>query len=230
MVKTSFGEVPLSGRIEPAKPLLFVIRGAFPARDHLTDLATHLSHLSVGLVDLPGMHSPFFDEQSPQAFGAAFDEIVERFAAPTVVVGESMGGVAAMAMNSRHIIGRVLLDTPLQTEPIWPLRLAMWKHPPATEAMARWVTDIFGITGDRIVNRDFRHMPRPGDTVIVGSEPLGKPRKVPRTPSAVSEHDREVYRRAGARVIVAPGTGHEIAVDARNLVLASVADAFSSGC
>ena len=219
-MKTTFGDVPLWGRIEPGKPLLFVIRGAFPVRDHLMNLVADLPNLSVGLVHLPGMHSPFFEVPSVATFARAFDEIVDQFAGPTAVLGSSLGGAVAMAMKSRHIQRRILLDTPLQTAGLWQVVRSVRPALEGRPHLATWVDALLGITPEAVINRDYRGLINGDETVVVAEEPLGEPRTIVRLiPSAVSEADRSTYRAAGCRVIEAPETGHEITADAMALVL-----------
>ena len=171
-MKTTFGEVPLWGRLEAGKPLLFVIRGAFPHPLHLHELIDRLPDYSVALVHVPGMHSPFFADQSVAAFGAAFDELVDAFGGPTVVLGVSIGGVCAMAMRSRHIVHRILLGAPLQTGGLWQLRDRMRERIGLSPEHAVWIESLFGITPTAVFNRDYRHMVRPSDIVILCCDPL----------------------------------------------------------
>jgi hypothetical protein len=227
-MKTTFGEVPLWGRLEAGKPLLFVIRGAFPQRDHLRELVELLPDYSVGLVHVPGMHSPFFADQSVAAFGQAFDEIVDAFGGPTVVLGVSIGGVCAMAMRSRHIAHRVLLGAPLQTGGLWQLTERLRDRIGLSPEHAAWIESLFGVTPTEVVNRDYRALVRPSDIVILCSDPLGEPRDYDRPPSVVPDEDRAAYRAAGARVIVAPDSGHDLVRDAYGLVLATVEEAMRS--
>ena len=224
-MKTSLGEVPLWGRIEAGKPLLLVIRGAFPDLHHLRELADRFPDYSVALAHVPGMYTPFFADQSIAAFGRAFDEIVAAFGGPTVVLGVSIGGAVAMAMNSPHVQGRILLDTPLQTAGLWQISEGMRERIAMGPDYAAWIEALFGVTAAGVVNRDYRGLVRPGDIVLLASDPLGEPRPTQRAPSAVSEADRAVYRAAGARVVVVPDSGHDIARDGYETMLATIEEA-----
>lgn len=120
--ETSLGPVPAVARVElDDRPLLLVVRGAFPMQGQLNSLTAKIPWASVVLLNLPGMHSPQFQENSISAFADAFDEVVDQLGKRTVVLGLSIGGAAAMALRSPHVSRRIVVDTPLRTEGLWPL-------------------------------------------------------------------------------------------------------------
>jgi pimeloyl-ACP methyl ester carboxylesterase len=148
-VQTSLGPIPLWGRLGEG-PLLFVIRGVMSHRAYLEPLAQRLPN--VVLVHLPGMHTPFFAENSVEAFAAAYDEVLDTLGRPAAVVGASLGGVAALAMKRASRL--LLIDPPLTTplpdlEPI--LEGPARRHPQA----ARWFSDLLGYTPSGWTPKDY---------------------------------------------------------------------------
>ena len=214
--ETSLGPVPIWGRLEsPERTLLFVVRGALPTFDHMFDLALLLADIDVALVHLPGMYTPFFAQSTPQVFGRAFDEVLATLGyGRVVVVGVSMGGVAALAMKSPAVRRLILVDTPLSTGGLWPLHERFRKQVAANPPAQKWLWELFGIGPSAVENRDYRPlletMTVPA-TVFVGGQPLGEPRPVDEMPSLVSDEDRALSdRHPRVEVLVVKDAGHNV--------------------
>jgi pimeloyl-ACP methyl ester carboxylesterase len=232
---TTFGPVPLTGRLtSKTRPLLFVVRGSFPVRDHLVSLSERLPEADVILVHLPGMHSPFFADSSPVTFAAAFDEILAELAYERVAtLGISVGGVVAMAMKHPAIKRSVLVDTPLTTAELWPL-VAEYRRISAERLDgAAWIQSLFGIYSDRIEERDYRPLLaalRVPTTALIGSDDLGMPREFSRTPSLVSEADRALYSASSwVEPVVVEDVGHNIPAERLGAMMTAVRNALGAG-
>lgn len=214
MIETPYGPVVIRGRMEPGKPLLLALQGAFSERDHLMMLVDRFPHLSVAVGHLPGLYSPQLSVTSVEHFALAFDHVVDAFAGPTVIVGESIGGLVGSAMRSSHIRRRLALDSPLRPHRAWTLVKTMRHILARRPEFAPWIHSLFGVGPESIEPRDYSHLARTADTVLLASDPLGDPRPCARTPSAVSVEDREAYIAAGASIVFAPDSGHQVAKDA----------------
>ena len=228
--QTALGRVPVwgdFGRFAPERRLLLVIRGAFAKSQQLYGLAERFPDTDVAFVHLPGMFSPFFSNPSVKGFAAAFDEVLAVFGRRHVVVlGLSLGGTVALAMRSPDVKTLLLVDSLLDTQPLWMLpqlcRPRMDEHP----ELERWSFDLLGVSRTEVVRRDYRPLladlsVRTG--VLVGSELPGAPRPIEQTPSLVSEDDRALYRAHPLVTLrVVPGTGHNIPRDATGAIVGAV--------
>jgi pimeloyl-ACP methyl ester carboxylesterase len=208
--------VPVWGRIgDDRRALLLVVRGAMPTLQHMLDLTKFLPAVDVALVHLPGMHSPFFDENTPAVFASAFDQTLDHLGYERVIVlGISIGGIVALAMRAPSIQRIILVDTPLTTGKLWPIH-DTFRETVGDHAQARrWIAQMLGIHIDRVDDLDYRALlaaaPMPL-TAMVGGDALGEPRKIARTPSLVSEADRRVYAAdPNVDLIVVPDAGHNV--------------------
>jgi pimeloyl-ACP methyl ester carboxylesterase len=213
--QTSFGPVPVRGdlaRFEASRPIVMVIRGAFPDPEAMTLLQGWFPDADVVIVDLPGMHSPFFEESSIAAFAAAFDEILAEFdRRQAVAVGISTGALAAFAM--RRIARLIAIEPPLSTAAAWPLVPNFRERALESADLARWIEAVFGISPDRIENRDYTGLvdsSAPG-VVMVGETPLEPMRPFERMPSLVAAPDRaKILAQPHLSVMTIPGAGHNV--------------------
>jgi pimeloyl-ACP methyl ester carboxylesterase len=222
MLDTSFGPVVVHGDLagfRPERPLLFMIRGAFPEPDQLVRLGETFPAADFAWSDLPGMHSPPFAWASVPLFAAAFDEALELLfpGRRITVVGISMGGTTALHMRSPLVRSMVLADPPLRTGQLWPL-VGYRQIAARTPGGADWLWSILGIGPDAIEDRDYR---APLDNLtatprfLLGGEPLMPERPLRNLPGLISAEDREMLlRRFGGAVTIIPEVGHNIVRDA----------------
>jgi pimeloyl-ACP methyl ester carboxylesterase len=173
------------------------------------------SEIDVALVHLPGMHSPFFARHRPEAFAVAFDEVLMRLGhSQVLVLGASIGGLAALCMRSPTIRRAILIDTPLTTSGLSPIQDDLRRAVQAHELAREWLEAITGIFTDQVVEVDYRHLlndVRVPVTAVFGAEAPGVARSGTGPPSLVPEADRECYRsQPNVREIVVPGVGHNI--------------------
>lgn len=214
-IDTSYGPVPVWGEIDsfdPARPLVFVVRGAFPEADTLTLLYRHLPGVDVALVHLPGMHTPFFADCSVEAFARAFDEVIGHFPHTKILIlGVSTGALVAMAMRKAGLV--LLIEPPLSPPRAWPLisQFRNWARENAD--IARWVEGLFGYRQDGIDAKDYSHLlnlSAPG-VVLVGGTPLEPVRAFQRMPSLVTDLDRaRISATPQLECIVIPEVGHNV--------------------
>jgi hypothetical protein len=221
--KTGLGELWLWG--EPAafastRPLILVIDGAFAAAHHkLAPLAEHLPAVDFLFAHLPGNHCPQLSETSVEAFARAYSEVLDREfpQRPTLVSGESVGALVALAIRARSVKGLLLEEPILRTDILWPLIDFFGANHRGPGAMA-FVEAIFGYDREGAGGRDYRYLldqpPRPM-CVVFGGERLGERRPLPALPSLVDEPEREVFKhRPLTRTVTVRGAGHAAAVGA----------------
>lgn len=213
--ETSYGPVPVWGDLDgfdSARPLVFVVRGAFPEIDTLSLLYRHLPTADVALVHLPGMHTPFFADCTVETFAKAFDEVVERFQRRKILVlGVSTGALVAMTMRTAGLV--LLIEPPLSPSKAWPLipQFRQWARESAD--VARWVEGLFGYQEDHVGDRDYSDLlsrSAPG-TVMIGGTPLEPVRAFQRMPSLVTDADRaRIVATPQLRNVVVPDIGHNV--------------------
>lgn len=208
--ETSLGSIPVTGWF--GRPLsVLAITGAFATRDSMSMLPNTLAPRYGGLVaHLPGNHSPRLSETSISAYARAFDEVIDQIG-PTLVLGESVGGLVGLAMRSPNLKRVVAIDPPLATAKLWQLiprfRAALPAH--------RWfIEPIFGVYDDRVEERGYAAL-LDGLTVpvdaVVGEDPLFPERTVDRTPSLVDAPERaRLAAHPLVTLSVAPGAGHNV--------------------
>lgn len=227
-IATSLGVVPVTGRLgafEPSRPLVFVIRGAYPDPTSMHRLPDLLPEADVALVDLPGMHSAFFAEQGVEAFARGYDEVLAgRFPGRrTVALGLSTGALAALAMRSPERL--VLMEPPLETGALWSFlpRLAREAQRTTLGEARAWIDAVFGVTADGVDGRDYRPLltacRKPG-VVMIGGVPLDPPRDLDHEPSYVTaDAIGLVIRHPTLKLAVVGGVGHNIIVDGGPAIL-----------
>lgn len=220
-VQTPLGPVPVWGRFDsfdPARPLVFAIRGAFADKDDLTRLPDLVPELDVALVHLPGMHVPFLAELTMDAFCRAYDAAIEALFPQRAILafGVSMGAAAALGLRHRAVKSALLVDPPLNTKACWPMHdfaRRLLRRAPTVQHVA-WIENIFGLTATEAPGRDYWNLldGAPGPVhVILASEPLEPKRAVSHLPSLVSEEARTMLaRHPGVRLHPIDGAGHNI--------------------
>ena len=233
---TSRGPILVHGRLDDfraGRPLLVMIRGAFPEIDQMVELGARFPQADFAWWDLPGMHSPAFAESSVAGFARAMDEAIDLAfpGRPVNVLGLSIGGTVALHLRNPFVRAVVACDPPLSTGGLWPIRDRFRLQGRA--GFADWVWALFGIDDEGVVNRDYRaaleglHRPV---RVLLGADPLEPERPTPRTPSLVSREDRALYAaHKGVDVLVVEGAGHNIPRDGQPAILSSLRQLIPDG-
>ncbi|HTK36609.1 MAG TPA: alpha/beta hydrolase [Caulobacteraceae bacterium] len=219
--ETRFGPTPIWGdfaRFSPERRLLFVIRGAFSKKNVLLGLTQDFPGVDVAYAHLPGMFSEPFLRDSIEDFAAAFDEVLAQLAhRQSAVIGLSLGGTAAIAMQDPSIRAKVLVDSPITTGRLWMLPDIFRAKVQSNPRLAQWVWNLFGVSEHGIVGRDYRGLLSRLNVptlALVAGDPLGEPRPIVRAPSAVSDEDRALYAaHPMITVRIVASCGHNIAKD-----------------
>lgn len=207
-VPTSLGPVTFRGR-DTGRPVLLVITGLFAETTMLNGLQGSISGLDVWRTHLPGFREPALSTTSVAAFGRAYSEAVAAVAADRqlAVMGLSAGALVALWMDQAPIRRLLLVEPPLRTDLAWPLESLDALKDPAIRPYR-----------DAVLGRqDFRpllkRLQRP-TTVLLGEIPLEPRRDLPTWPSLVDAETRaELAANPLIRVVVAPGAGHNIALE-----------------
>ena len=155
--ETSLGQIVLSGDFQGDRPFVVMFRGAYAPEGQFTTLASLLPTARVLIGDIPGWRSPFLREQSLGAYRAAWSEVIAALPGPTAVCGASISGVACLGLNAPNIIGVVVLDPPMTSTDLEPLkvRLADRVANPPNERERELQWSLFGWAADRVQERDY---------------------------------------------------------------------------
>lgn len=231
--QTAHGPVVVRGDLgsfSTERPLLLLIRGAFPIETQFLRLGEHFPHADYAICDLPGMHSPFFAEPSVAAFAAGFDEVLAlAFGTRLVnILGLSLGGVVALAMRSPQVRAVIAVDPPLSTAHLWPMRQDLERGAQISPQLRAWIWGLFGVDGAKQVERDYAFVldgQRPPTRVLLASDPLMPEREVTRMPSLVGERDRALYASRPISLLTVMDTGHNIARDGQPAIMTSLRQA-----
>lgn len=199
---------------ESSGPVVFMIHGAMRNATHLWEWFEHLPpHLDLVIVELPGhgkapTQGPFTIDSFAQRI---VDVITHHFAGrDIVVVGESLGGLVALALAGRglpRIKGALATDPPMSMMKQWPVYVTFMMH---NERMApndpkrTMFSDLFGFVDDTNVHEvlyyDLVRAAACPTLILVGDVPLFPgwplaPRKY--NPSVFDDVDRYVLSLIG---------------------------------
>jgi hypothetical protein len=227
---TSVGVLPLWSRPEifgRAHPVVVGVQGMFAGPDDLSGLPALLAPLAdAAVVKIPAMGLPGVGLAAMEAYGRALDEIVAALFPdrPVVVLGVSLGALAALAVRAPNVRRIVAVEPPLVTGDLWPLleplRAQMRAHPGEAVRAAFW--SFFGVGPQATAARDYRTLldglSRPTDIVLAG-EPLEPRRSVERFPSLVGADERaRLAAHPRIRLHVAKDAGHNVQGQAPKVV------------
>jgi hypothetical protein len=219
-VQTTIGALAFVGRLHAGarRPVLLVVRGAFPPKGYLHDLADHFAGVNVLIFIAPGMNGAPWMETTPASLARGLEEALGRLAPdlPMVVFGSSTGNLLTLSLRLPNIC-RIVADEPFfQTKDLWPFiadsRGRMRIENPH-RMIEPYLWSYFGIGPETIENRDYRHLVNgitvPTD-VLMGEAPLLPERDVANWPSFTSEEDRALLAaNPYVRLNVGPpGSGH----------------------
>lgn len=193
-IQTSLGTVVLNGR-NTGRPVLFVIPGLYSSPTFGIGMQAWWPQFDVVLSRVPGDGAPELEFTSIGVFGAAYSEAISVGYSnrPIFVYGISTGALIALALRHVDLKGMFLVEPPLRTGCLWPLRDALRDiGPPGWEEIS-W--PLFGITSVAHEARDYTAMLDSlaiATTVLVGSEPLMPRRPLDDQPSLVDIHARDI--------------------------------------
>lgn len=154
--------------------------------------------------------SPFAPTPSLEVLAARSREALETLlpARTTVLAGESLGGLIALAASP--VAQRVVaIDPFLTTAKLWPVQ--RWRKD--DERYAPFYRNIFGLTEAEVIDFDYRRLITdlacPAE-VLAGSEPLLPPRATQRMPSLLDESDRALIRASRLATLTVVEGGHAL--------------------
>ncbi len=226
---TTLGVVPIRVRDRGVGPLALMISGAFPKKNDLEWLEP--DGVGTAFLNLPGFHSPGLVTNTIAAFIDAFDQVIaQRFRGrPITVFGSSTGAIVASGLRASEIRSRVLVEPFLSTGDLWPFQDFVARFlGDEREGGRTWLWNVFGISPERIEDRNYEAVFRPEIPTIalVGDEPLMPRRPVNHLPSLTSEADRNRLRDLGVELRRCRG-GHDLYIHGRDAASAALADALS---
>lgn len=181
-IPTSEGRAILTA--ESPAPRVLMIHGfkrhisqVLPWRDRIEGL---------GFLHLPGHGgAPEFSEVSVEAWIRGFREALAVFAAPPLIIAESLGAIVAMSLPNRALIA---VEPLLSTDQLWPLRRTI------SNARARGIAIEPAL--EALFDKPFDWAPARISSptlVLAGLEPLLPERPVFPEPSVLTDEDFAVY-------------------------------------
>lgn len=210
--ETPFGPIWFWRR-DTGQPVLLLITGTFANANVLDQLDETLVGVDVWRAHLPGNHCPPLAVNTVGLFAAAYGHAIRDALAgrDVVVAGLSVGGLVALGLRAANIRGLVVVEPPLLTEGVWPLRIVREQAPPGHDD---FLWQVLGIAPDRLEPRDYSALLANlelSTRVLVGGE-MGPPRRdFDIMPSLVSPACRALLdNHPKVTVIEAPGAGHNV--------------------
>jgi hypothetical protein len=207
-------------RTEPDRANLVVVCGAFTPPGYMHDLVADIPDRTVQIVLQPGWAAPWIRDLTPADMGRGFREALLRLYddRPVVLAALSAGNLVTLDVDLPNIRRRVVVEPFFRTEPLWPF--IEWsrdylKATPDAWAARDYLWNVFGVTEDRLEDRDYRRLVdniRVPTDVLVSPEPLSPRRPTPPWPSLTSAEDRALLA-ANPHVTLhdgPPGSGHDI--------------------
>lgn len=217
---------------DAVRPILLMIHGALRDSSVLFDWI-HLcgSEFDVVFVDLPGHgRSPAIANVTITSFAANVGEAATAALGnrDVLVVGESLGGLVALAMGGLHIEsiqGIIAADPPMTMAKLWHVRNAMSSivaSDPANDFLRSLAANIFGVDSDgnarERIYYDVVEQTRVPVLILTGDVPLFPVRNANAVPCVFDDVDRYVVRRLAGDVVqfqVVSDCGHALLVEAK---------------
>lgn len=215
---------------DAGRPVLLMIHGALRQSADLFPWAD-LDECEFDLVfaDLPGHgQSPPSDDVTIEGFAADVgDAIIAALGKrDVVVVGESLGGLVALALGGLHIgqiKGVVAADPPLSVAKLWHVRDAICSAvagDPANLFLHSFAVNIFGVLPDgSVYERLYYYLIENSKTpvlILTGDVPLFPVRSIIVVPCLIDDVDRYVIDHLSgnrAHIQTVPGCGHLLLID-----------------
>ncbi len=217
--QTPQGEVWLwseDGALESQRPVVLFLNGAFSIeRPRSFELQAAVPDAAVFNAHLPGNHSPQPLAHTVEAYGQAYASAIDQIGRPAIVMGASVGALAALAIRSPLLRGRVLLEPLLQSRAATPLVAAFrdkLRLDPPEPGVRDFLWNVFGISEAAHENRDYRPLVDALDLpTIAAFGGAAEPGPGGPLPSLVNQEDREYLRaHSMVRAEVIAGVGHNL--------------------
>lgn len=231
LVETEFGTCRVLGRPEvrtSKRPVAVFIHGlGRQISDIWPGVAMAERCADVLLLSLPGV-------QTDEIAVPSIDNIAKMYlcairavvgARPSLIIGESVGGLVALAM-APGVDRVVLIDPPLTMSDQWPIWWSIEHSPPGSLGFPKTLLDeCVGTSPEASEQISYLHLVKDGSKVrvICGAEPLLPPRDLKYSPSLVKPEEIAYMRACGATVDIIPG-GHALMDHAREEVARVIAE------
>jgi len=216
------------------RPVLLMIHGALRESSVLFDWIPLLDpEFDVVFVDLPGHgRSPPIANVTIEEFAANVADVVTAALGDraVVVIGESLGGLVALAMGGLPIAsiqGIIAADPPMTMAKLWHVRNAMSSIVASNPADHFWrslATNVFGVDSDGKTHERIYYglvdQLRVPVLFLTGDVPLFPVRNVNAVPCLFDDVDLYVVRRIAGDIVQyerVAGCGHVLLVDAKEL-------------
>lgn len=188
--------------------MIVFIPGALRTAQDLASWKAELGEMDVRFLELPG-HGDAPHPGGPSTLETFVEDVGRRLPDDAVLVGESLGGLVAMAFADRAR-AVVAIDPPLTT-----LKQAGLRHllrqrlaeAPGNKHLHAFVWDAFGIALDRAEERDYRDRLARGAHVITGTVKALGGRYAP---SLLDAADEALILQRGLLLHRVEGAGHLI--------------------
>lgn len=230
---------------DACRPVLLMIHGALRDSSVLFDWIQLCDpEFDVVFIDLPGHgRSQAIANVTIESFAENVGDAVTAVLGNrvVVVVGESLGGLVACAMNGLRldpVQGIVAADPPMTMAKLWHVRNAMSSavaRDPANHFLRSMALNIFGVdsAGQAYERVYYRFVEQPGKPVLIltGDVPLFPERNVNAIPCLIDDVDRYVVRHIADDSVqfeVVPGCGHVLLVDAKEKCRSIIGKFFST--
>ena len=224
IVQTAIGPIYLVGQLytDTSRPALVAVGGAWAPDEFNHELVDWFPGASVLIAPLPGMGGSTTITFEPARLSVAMDEVIGLLLPGRSIVayGASTGALVTLGLRSPGILRHVAVEPFFRTAPLWPLLKSVREFiakAPEMSGGARAAEEIFGLAGDKVVDRDYRPLLEglcvPTD-VVLAQMPLEPEREMGGWPSLTSAEDR---RRLADHPLVTlhngpPDSRHDIAV------------------
>ena len=210
--ETSLGQIVLRGR-DTGRPILLVLPGLYSNALFGSGIQASWLGLDVMIGRVPGDGAPQLASISIGAFASAYSEAVCALGDRSVFAyGISAGALTALALRGPNIKGQLLIEPPLQTGGLWPLRDALRDVGPEGWEAISW--PVFGISATCHEDRDYAHLLESlaaPTTVLVGDVLLEPRRPLEDQPSLVGEAARNRLQKTSRLSLhIIPNCGHSI--------------------
>ena len=224
---TPLGEVWLWGEPEAFdgdKPVVLALLGFAAPAERFFPLQAALPQAAALIAHLPGNHCPRLASCSVGAFAHAYSHVATTALAgrPLIVVGASLGGLVALAMEAPNL-RRLVLDPPFRapSDPLFVDQCRAFLRQRPDQAEVAWA--LLGVRHDALEARDFTHLIGRPARVLVGSH--SAPLKPGEAQSVVSDAERDLLVRAPAVwLTIVEEAGHVLAARASALVVSLLND------
>jgi pimeloyl-ACP methyl ester carboxylesterase len=225
-IATPFGPARIFGHLRnlsPTRPLVLLLRGAFPGHTQMFDLPGRLTEADVLIGDLPGMDgSPVLRPLTLENFAAFWDAAMRSGFGhrPFVLAGVSAGGVVGSMMQTPAAL--VALDPPMSAKGMLPLIRNLTPFLEGrTEADREWAQAILHAEADY---RDAVLSSRLPGLVLAGN----RVRVGERLRSLISPDDLALLAaHPTLRLKVIPQAGHNLPRDAPDAVVSAIREAIA---